>query len=171
MQKWVRPTINPNLADRDQSLRQQPTRKRNPPLRTNDKTQYASRRGESPEDSLEDPITKQASEGPIRADVDSLETDEVLDRYRNINRDNKKFKYKNRGSLQEGGEIRGQSRVSDLRTPKQKKAKRHRMISLTQNVYIPTVVSVSQLARLLDVNLGLLVHFIGLALALILAGM
>lgn len=109
--------------------------------------------------SVEDPILEQALETTTAGQVHELEGSVNLDTYRSHGRDNKKLKYKNRGSLQEGGEIQAQSRVSDLRIPKQKKFKQHRMVHLTQDVYIPTVVSVSQLARLLGVRLGRFVRF------------
>ena len=75
-----------------------------------------------------------------------------------LTRDLKKLKYKQRGSLQQGGEIERNPRISDPRVSKQKKSKQHKMVTLTQDVYIPNVVSVSQLARLLGVRLGLVIR-------------
>jgi hypothetical protein len=107
---------------------------------------------------VEDSILEQAPGSSTEGQIHNLEGDGELARYGDSGRDNKKLKYKSRGSLQEGGEIQGRSRVLDLRVLKQKKFKQHRTVRLTQDVYIPTVVSVGQLARLLGVRLGLTIR-------------
>ena len=143
----------PPLIDSGRPWPQQLPRTLDPPVRIDDNVQHSLQR-EIPKGN-QGPIVEEALDESIAGRVDILENEEVLDRPRNGGRGLKKLKFKHRGSLQEGGEIERHSRVSDVRAPKQKKLKQHKMVRLTQDVYIPNVVSVSQLARLLGVRLGL----------------
>lgn len=72
-----------------------------------------------------------------------------------------KTSFKTRGSIARGGEAvitRGQPRTSDLKTKmhagKEKKRKTKALKKVNPDVFIPSTVSVGQLARLLNVRMG-----------------
>lgn len=78
------------------------------------------------------------------------------DRVRPSKRRNE-VRWRTRGSLQEGGEIERHSRVTDLRIPNPRKFfKPKKELKVMPDVYIPNVLSVSQLAKILNVKLGLM---------------
>lgn len=69
-----------------------------------------------------------------------------------------KSRFKTRSSLKEGGTIERQSRVPNVRKEKPNKQKQKdkspKLISYMQDVFIPPLISVGHLSRLLNVSLG-----------------
>lgn len=76
----------------------------------------------------------------------------------NAKRYQSKTKYKTRSSLKQGGEIARPSRVVNIHEEKQNKLnpklKPPKLITYMQDLYIPPLIAVGHLSRLLNVSLG-----------------